>query len=97
MTCFVSPVSTSQTSTVMATAESAWTRSTSFAQGPVRIQNAASSQRYQVGRTVGPFVATRAVSGCARKASTSKSAAVRRCYVGRSHTETWLGLSLVNG
>jgi hypothetical protein len=41
-------------------------------QGPVRIQDAPSSHRYQVGRTVGPLVVTRAVSGWARKASTSK-------------------------
>jgi len=38
----------------------------------VRIQNADASQRYQTGRTVGPVVATLAVSGCARNSSTSK-------------------------
>ena len=61
----------SQTSTTIAIG-SACTRLGSVAQGPVRIQNAPSSHRYQVGRTVGPLVATRAVRGWARKAAMSK-------------------------
>ena len=48
-----------------------WPRSLDH--GPVRIQNAPFSHRNHVGRTVGPVVATRAVSGCRRNASTSKS------------------------
>ena len=72
MTCWTRPVARSQTSTTIAMAGSVCTRAGSVAQGPVRIQNAPSSYRYQVGRTVGPLAATRAVSGWARKASTSK-------------------------
>jgi hypothetical protein len=72
MTCWTRPVARSQTSITIAMAGSARTRAGSVAQGPVRIQTAPSSHRYQVGRTVGPLVATRAVSGWARKASTSK-------------------------
>ena len=73
MTCLTRPVARSQTSTTSAIAGSARTWLGSLAQGPVRIQNASSSHRYQVGRMVGPLVATRAVSGWARKASTSRA------------------------
>jgi integrase len=60
MTYWTRPVARSQTSITIAMAGSACTRAGSVAQGPVRIQNAPSSHRYQVGRTVGPLVATRA-------------------------------------
>src|SRR4029453_1205748 len=72
ITCRTRPVARSQTSITIAIAGSARTRLGSGAQGPGRIQNAPSSHRYQVGRTVGPLVATRAVRGWARKASMSK-------------------------
>src|SRR4029453_7660559 len=78
MTCLTRPVARSQTSTTIAIAGSVRTRAGSVAQGPGRIQNASSSHRYQVGRTVGPLAATRAVSGWARKASTSKGGRVTR-------------------
>ena len=75
---------TSHTSIVSMINGSAWTRLCSFAQGPVMIQNASSSHGYQTGRTVGPLVAMRAVSGCARNRSTSKcgaSVVARSCTV----------------
>lgn len=43
------------------------------------VQNALPSQRNQAGRTVGPLVAMRAVSGCARNASMSNALPVKSC------------------
>lgn len=56
-----------------ATSGSAVRRCGSFAYAPVTHQNAPSSHRNQIGRTVGPFVASRATCGPARNSSTSRS------------------------
>jgi hypothetical protein len=64
-------------STKMATRGSFCTRGFSFAQSPLMIQNAPSSQWYQTGRIVGPSVASEQVIGLARYASSSSVLMIR--------------------